>query len=280
MEAPFSIPVLSIVFMFISGVIAIALPIFIARHLLIKKKAPLKVFFIGAFIFILFVLVIEAFVNNTLLQNTGSFGESITQNIWLFALYGGLAAGLFEEVGRLVAFKFILKKEKKKETALMYGIGHGGTESIILVGLTMISYVISSILLNMNQLHTLIPDQATLAATYDSLSVLADLSSFEFLFAGFERIVAIILQISLSVIVFKALTTKGKGYLFFIAILIHALVDFVAVLLMHYTNTLIVELAILVLTGIVVFYALKLYKSMNNHELIQEEASMSESQTS
>lgn len=280
MEAPYSIPILSIIFMFISGFVAIALPIFMGRHLLINKKSTLKVFFVGALIFIIFVLVLEAYMHKILLLHTGSFGDNIQQNIWLYALYGGLAAGIFEEVGRLIAFKFLLKKEKKKETALMYGIGHGGAESIILVGLTMLSYFISSILLNMNLLHILIPDQATLTATYDSLSVLADLSSVEFLYAGFERVVALVLQISLSVIVFKAITTKGKGYLFFVSILIHAFVDFVAVIMMHYTTTLVVELTILAMTAIVSFFTFKLYQNMKNQDLIQEEPIRTDSQES
>ena len=56
--------------------------------------------------------------------------------IKLYALYGGLAAGLFEETGRLLAFRFILKPHTARITALSYGIGHGGIEAFWVMGLS------------------------------------------------------------------------------------------------------------------------------------------------
>ena len=37
-----------------------------------------------------------------------------------------VAAGVFEETGRLLAMKFCMKKDLDKKNAIMYGIGHGG----------------------------------------------------------------------------------------------------------------------------------------------------------
>lgn len=37
-------------------------------------------------------------------------------------MVGALLAGVFEETGRYVAFKFILKKRENKATALAYGL--------------------------------------------------------------------------------------------------------------------------------------------------------------
>ena len=76
-----------------------------------------------------------------------SFGVPIVirGNIWLYALYGGLMAGLFEETGRYLAFSFALKKYRAKNVnALMYGAGHGGFEAIVIVGLTMINNIVWS----------------------------------------------------------------------------------------------------------------------------------------
>jgi uncharacterized membrane protein YhfC len=49
---------------------------------------------------------------------------------WLYAVLGALLAGLFEETGRFIAFKFLLKKRTDRKTAISYGIGHGGFEAI------------------------------------------------------------------------------------------------------------------------------------------------------
>lgn len=53
---------------------------------------------------------------------------------WLTVL--ALSAGLFEEVGRYVGYRWLMGKEPKTwDKAVMYGIGHGGLEAIVLVGL-------------------------------------------------------------------------------------------------------------------------------------------------
>lgn len=54
--------------------------------------------------------------------------------LWAFVV--GLFPGVFEEMGRLVAFKTVLRKRKNKETAISHGIGHGGFEVMLLLGLT------------------------------------------------------------------------------------------------------------------------------------------------
>lgn len=60
---------------------------------------------------------------------------------WLYVLYGALAAGIFEEIPRYYVLK-IMDKKKSLGTydALQYGLGHGGFEMTILVGLTGISH--------------------------------------------------------------------------------------------------------------------------------------------
>ena len=43
----------------------------------------------------------------------------ILENPFVFALYGGLTAGIFEELGRFVAFFFLLKNIKNIKMALL-----------------------------------------------------------------------------------------------------------------------------------------------------------------
>ena len=50
---------------------------------------------------------------------------------WLFLLFAALTAGLCEEGGRWLAFRFLIRPaERRWRTALMLGAGHGGLESI------------------------------------------------------------------------------------------------------------------------------------------------------
>ena len=58
-------------------------------------------------------------------------------------------AAIFEETGRLIAFGFILRKNKDKNiNACMYGAGHGGIEAASVLGLTMIGSLALSVSIN------------------------------------------------------------------------------------------------------------------------------------
>ena len=97
-------------------------------------------FAVGAATFVLFAMVLEAIFHNLVLGS--ALGPVIQGNIWLYGLYGGLAAGIFEEVGRFLAFKLVLRKQRDRVTALSYGIGHGGVEAFLLLGMTMVNNLI------------------------------------------------------------------------------------------------------------------------------------------
>ena len=67
---------------------------------------------------------------------------------WLYYVYAALAAAVFEETGRLIAMKFWMKKWLDFPNALMYGIGHGGVEAILIGGLSGISNLVSMLMIN------------------------------------------------------------------------------------------------------------------------------------
>ena len=98
-------------------------------------------------------LVLEQVFHFVIVKLTGNV---LLDNIWLYAIYGGLAAGLFEETGRLAAMGLCMKKRLDKQNAIMYGIGHGGIEAILIAGLSGISNIISAILVNSGMLPTIL----------------------------------------------------------------------------------------------------------------------------
>ena len=116
----------SMVGMVISLLLSVGLPIFLGIFIYKKTKAWVPAFFIGCGIFVGFAMILEQICHAIVLTVTGSV---IRDNIWLYAIYGGLAAALFEECGRWIAMKFCLKKHLTRENALMYGAGHGGIEA-------------------------------------------------------------------------------------------------------------------------------------------------------
>ena len=257
---------LSVIFMAISCFIAFALPVALFLYLRKVYRADILAFLIGCAVMLVFSLMLESFAHQLIL-NGSPLGAPILSSPWLTALYGGLMAGLFEETGRFVAFRTVLRRGLGKDgNALMYGAGHGGFEAIVLVGFSYISNLVTAKLINSGNVSMITESLTgdTLAQTEEVIRTLIETPSYQFLLAGVERLAAMALQISLSVLVWFAVKKKDQGLfrLFPIAILIHFLVDAVTSLLAATTLPMIVtEIVVLLMAAAVAFYAYKVWRA-------------------
>ena len=217
----------------VCGVIGVAAPFLLAVWLVKKYNVNPVTILIGAGVFIVFALVLESVMHQIVLK--GPAGPSIMGNTMYFALYGGLAAGVFEETGRFVAMKWLLRKRASKAlTGVAYGFGHGGIEMLMIFGVTMFSNMAISIMMNGGHQDLLlagVPDEAKEQALAQFAQI-GSLTAGNLLVGFWERVSAFILQVALSLIVWKAVRGGGRWLLLFpAAILIHALVDAIAVIL-------------------------------------------------
>lgn len=217
-----------------------------------KRGGKWTAFLTGAVTFILFALVLESVLHNLLFLTP--LWAILQGNIWLYGLYGGLAAGVFEETGRLLAFKLFLKKEQGSITSLSYGIGHGGVEAILLVGLTMVNNLVLA--------AAVFAGGTTDPAVLELAEQLAATPAGMFLWAAFERFGAIILHLSLSVLVFAAVKEPGKKWLFPAAILLHAAADFIAVVSNAYLPVAATEIITLVFAVMAALFARTVYRAL------------------
>ena len=231
-----------------------ALAIFIGR----KYKGKFLSFLIGAATFIVFVFVLEQFLHILVLQNLGGISEAIMGNILLYGLYGGLAAGIFEETGRYLSMRFLMKKNLNGGNALMYGIGHGGIEAILLVGVMYLGQLANALVLNSGALDEMFQGElgAEMLAAYGPL---AETQSYLFYIAGAERMMAITLHLALSVLVYVAVSRKKSGY-YFLAVALHASVDFTVVVVASSVSTIAAELACLVGVAAAVVLAVRAFQ--------------------
>lgn len=238
MEQVSTISIAGVIF---SAVISIGLPIVLL--ILAKKKlhAKMSALGVGMLTFVLFALMLEQALHSIMLN---AFGDALTGNVWLYALYGGLAAGVFEETGRYTAMKFWMKKTLSKENSIMYGVGHGGVEAVLIVGLTCISNLITMFMINSGQLEkslSLVEDGAGKELAIQSISVLWTTPGYQFFLAGVERIAAIALHICLSYLVYRAVKYGAKKY-YFLALGIHFLVNALTLLLKEYLPMAVLEI--------------------------------------
>ena len=81
--------------------------------------------------------------------------QYVLTHAWAYTLIGCLLAGVFEEVGRYLAFRFLLKRYTNRRDAVTYGIGHGGIEAILVLGLTAINNIAIAQLVNSGSIETI-----------------------------------------------------------------------------------------------------------------------------
>lgn len=221
----------------------------------------------GALGFIVFALVLEQILHAVMLP-------VVKDTVVPYVIYGVLAAGIFEETGRFVVFKTLMRKNNSAKDSLMYGLGHGGIESVIIAGMTLLSYGIMAQLVNTAGLDAVLAmtgatDEATIAVATQTFEGLTNQTFGTCLVAVLERLLAMTLHVSLSVWVFRAAKEKGKFWLYPAAILAHAIADVPAVLGQKQIIpiwTIYVIMAILVV--ILVCITIKIYKSMKKKETV------------
>lgn len=258
----------SIIGMVFSLIIAICLPIALIIVAKAKFKSKLSTFFIGAGTFIVSAMILEQIFHLIALSLVGE--ENITSSIWIYGLYGGLAAAVFEETGRFIAMKFFLKKNLDRKNAFMYGIGHGGIEAMLIVGLTCVSNIASSMAINSGTMENVLSvlDDNTKQQTYEQLSQLWTLPSYQFYMGGIERILAIAAQIVMAFFMYKGVKFAKKQFIL-LAYLYHFLIDFSTVVLAKYLPISVVEIVIFVYAVLGIWIA---YNINRNEGVVSQEA--------
>ena len=225
----------------IGGVLAIVLPLALALIWKVRKKEPFPTILVGAIAFLLFVIVLEKPIQNALLfpaqmgRAEHPFSSFVSARPWLLAFLAGLFPGVFEETGRLIAFKTVLKKRRNRETGISYGIGHGGFEVMYILGVTYFTYLAYALMINSGSFGTLVEQAAAAApAQADALKALPDqLAGIGFADIGMallERVFAVLFHIGASILVFFAGRDRKRFWLYPLAIVLHTAMDVVAAL--------------------------------------------------
>ena len=109
----------------------------------------------------------------------------------------------------MVAFNTVLKKRKNRETSISYGIGHGGFEVILILGITYIQYIAYAVMIHTGTFGTLV-EQVAVQAPEQA-----------------ERVFAVFFHIGASILVFYACKDKKHFWLYPLAIILHTGMDFI-----------------------------------------------------
>jgi uncharacterized membrane protein YhfC len=255
-------PVLVVSYL-IAAAVEIAFPLLVGFWLVRRFHLHWVVFGYGFVVFLLSQVLTRVPAVQVI---SSFFGKELTATpeitaIWFAVL--ALTAGLFEEVGRWLGYRWFFRREPRTwANALLYGTGHAACESIILVGLAVLLALVNYVILS-----TMSP--ATIAAmapaqqeqVQAALAIFGGLQGWEPLLGAVERIFTLFFHVGASVLVLQAFTRRNNVWLL-LAIAWHALVDFGTIMFQTTVkNVILTEVVIGVVAVISVIIILRLRPS-------------------
>lgn len=196
------------------------------RH---KGQGVVSAWILGAMGFVIPQLLIRL----PLLQAIGAAegaADFFARHFVLYSLALAVTAGLFEFVGRFAVARYIERKGRLNyHISLAAGLGHGGIEAIVLVGLTYVNNLVLLVMIQNGGFDALIAQTAAAgsdtAALLSARELLLGTSSTMFFLAGFERLLAMTAQAAMSLVVCYSVSQKRSWLGFGICLGYHTLID-------------------------------------------------------
>lgn len=201
-----------------------------------KGKGVWKALALGAAGFVLLQMIIRMPILNIVSLIPG-FGTFVAEYYVVYCLILAITAALFEVVARFGVAK-ILQKKINYEQGVAAGLGHGGIEAILIVGMTYINNLLYAIMINSGTfaqtIEAVAATDTTGMAEAQLLAIQASLveaPSYLFYLAGYERVLTVIFHTAMSLLVCYLVYKKKAVLGVSIAFMAHFLVDFIAPLI-------------------------------------------------
>ena len=258
----------SIVYLCITAVLLFLIPIVFWLYWRRGHRGQLKFRYLlaGAIGFIVSARVLELGVHIFCIVLDNPVSRFINGSTLAYVLYGITMAGVFEECGRHIVLKYIMKKDRTWENAVLYGIGHGGIEVWAIVLPAVMTELAIAVLFSAGDipaaLSALNITEETAAAALPSVLAALQYGMGMLALNTIERIITMFAHIGLTVIVFHGIAENRKGCLP-LAILLHMAVDSFAALYQRAVVPLwLCEIWAAFWAAVIVFIAVKLYKKL------------------
>ncbi len=187
-------------------IFSMVLPVGLLIVWAVKTHAKLLPALVGIIAYALASVVLEELIHSLVLGTNTPIAAALFSNPIAYALYSGLVAGLLGELIRYLAFSTVLKNESGREPAVTFGIGYGGMECFVVLGISMVTNLFVAGTLNSMGVENFIREYAATERT-EFLAAVEALNRVDVgnaLLACLERVSMLAIQIELSVYVFAA----------------------------------------------------------------------------
>jgi uncharacterized membrane protein YhfC len=209
----------------LNALLMLLIPLFLGVFLQRRFGAGWRLFFAGGLAFVASQVLHIPFNRiflGPMLENWGLNGSDSSGDLLLISLFLGLSAGFFEETVRYLSYRFGLRDSRTWEQGVTFGAGWGGVESMLLGALALIGLYQALTFRNVD-LSTLVPAEQVAQAAAE-LDNYWSIPWYGAILGAVERIFAITIQISLSLMVLQVFVRRNPLWLL-LAIGWHTLVN-------------------------------------------------------
>lgn len=215
--------------------LSLVLPVLVLIVYAVKNKNQgiVSAWFLGAAGFFVPQILIRLPILNALGETTWFF-DFAQNHIFLYCVSLAFTAGLFELAGRFVVAKILNRKNLTYKRSLAAGLGHGGIEAMLIIGMTYVNNLVIMLMVNSGSFDVLLSqtaaqggDVSQLQAAYAAITAA---TPGIFLLAGYERLLTMTAQAAMSMIVCWGVHRKQAGMAALLCLLMHTLLDSTAVI--------------------------------------------------
>ncbi|TYQ16720.1 UNVERIFIED_CONTAM: putative membrane protein YhfC [Acetivibrio alkalicellulosi] len=247
----------SFIAMIISLLMCFLFPVFLYIVLRKNSRNITGAVVAGAIAFYISQMIIRLPLIQAVLPNLTWFSK-LQEIPLLLILFMALSAALFEETARFLAFTLLLKERQVWKCGIAFGIGHGGIEAILLVGMTYVNNIVLSVMINTGNFHSFLQDKLDNEAIEQIYVALMETPFQTFLAAGIERTMVILIHIALSVMILEGIVRKQKLMFYFLAVIFHSGINYVSSYLYYKkVNIWLVELFIALVAALAILNVIK-----------------------
>lgn len=222
----------TIITVIITFCISTILPVvvFVIYGLKNKGKGIWSAWFLGAAGFFVMQMIIRTPILNLLVTKQG-FMDFVTEHYVLYCFAMAFSAALFEVIGRYAVAK-LMSRNLTFQRGIAAGLGHGGIEAIVIVGMAYLGNLIYIGMINGGTFDGVVEQTQALGVDVTAMLAMKDsmlhTNSAMFLLAGYERILTMTLHVALSLLVCYCVSKKEDWKGIVICLICHSIVDFTA----------------------------------------------------
>lgn len=225
-----------------TAVVAFALPVAALVFFACRRDRLTVPCLLGVLTFLVFQVLTRIPALQLLLPKTVWFSVLPIASPVLYALFLGFTAALFEEGGRWLVMRTLMRRRTRWMDGIAFGAGHGGLEAVLFGGL--------------NALLLLVLYGGPAGANATGWEVLA---------SGVERLSAMTLHVGWSLMVLRSVR-KRNAWGLVLAVALHTALDAGVVLLQPHLSMFALEAVLFAAAALMLAYILHTKKSWEENE--------------